>query len=107
MHSTFLNMPHLESNIPLSINYISIDSEILRFARTNFDSKTFITLANQLLKIIQEKGSKHRSIIAMLKKIFSKHSNVFNILQTQQIISSNFSHCIKLWLLISIFVFFL
>ena len=37
-----------------------------------------IRLANQLLKRIQRWGSKHRSIIPMLKKILGKRFNVFN-----------------------------
>ena len=71
-------MSHLESSIPSNINYAPIGAESLRFARTTSDSNIFIRLANQLLKRIQRWGSKHRSIIPMLKKILGKHFNVFN-----------------------------
>ena len=43
-------MPHLDSNISSNIYYVSITSEILRFATTTSDSNTFIILASQLLK---------------------------------------------------------
>ena len=49
-------MPHLDSNIPSNICYVSIGSEILRFARTTSDINTLLKLANQLLKRMQKKG---------------------------------------------------
>ena len=46
----------LDSNIPLSIDYASIVSEILKFARTASDINTFATLSNHLLKRMQNMG---------------------------------------------------
>lgn len=40
-------MPYLNRNIPSSIFYASIGSEVVRFARTTTDSNAFITLANK------------------------------------------------------------
>ena len=51
-----IQIPHLDSNIPLNIYYASIGSEILKFARTASDSKTFATLSNRLLKRMQKIG---------------------------------------------------
>ena len=45
---------------------------------------------------MQKQGSKHRSIKFMLNKSFGKHFNVWMFLQTQQITSSDFSHCNEL-----------
>lgn len=42
-----VRMPYLNRNIPSSIFYASIGSEVVRFARTTTDSNAFITLANK------------------------------------------------------------
>ena len=60
-------MPHLDSNILSNIYYASLASQILRFDRNTSGSNTFITLVNQLLKIIQIQDNKQRFMITMLK----------------------------------------
>lgn len=55
-----------------------------------------LKFSTRLLKRMQKQGSKHRSIKFMLNKSFGKHFNVWMFLQTQQIISSDFSHCNEL-----------
>ena len=52
-----IQMSYLESNIPSNIYYVSIGSEILRFAKTTSDSNNFITLATQIMKRMQKSGS--------------------------------------------------
>ena len=74
---SIVRMSHLDSYIPLNIYYTSISSEIVGFVRTTSEINAFVTLSNGLLKKMQKQGSKHRSIISMLKKIFGKHF-VFN-----------------------------
>ena len=71
-------MPHLDSNILSNIYYVSLASQVSRFARNTFGSNTFITLVNQLIKRIQIRGNKHRFMITMLKKVIDKHFHVFN-----------------------------
>ena len=54
-----------------------ISSEILRPARATSDINTLVKLSNHLLKkMMQKQGSKHRSRITMLNKIFGKHFTV-------------------------------
>ena len=77
--SSIVHMPHLDSNIPSNICYASIGFKVLRFARNSSDINTFVTLSNCLWKRMQKQGSKHRSIIYMLSKIFGKNFTVFNI----------------------------
>ena len=60
-------MPHLDSNILSNFYYASLASQILRFDRNTSGSNTFITLVNQLLKIIQIQDNKQRFMITMLK----------------------------------------
>ena len=55
--------------------YSSIGSGILRFARSNLGITCFVEFSNQRNKGVQ--GSKHRSVISMLNKIFGKHVTVF------------------------------
>ena len=84
MHSLFhslVHMPHLGSNIPSNIYYASIGSEVSKFARTTSNINNFVTLSNRLLKKMQKEGSKHRSTISMLHKIFGKRFTVFNIFE--------------------------
>ena len=78
-HFSIAHMPHLDSNNPSNIYYASIDSKMLRFARSTLDINTFVTLSNHILTRMQKQGSKHRSIIFKLNKIFGKHFTVFNI----------------------------
>ena len=65
--------------------------------------------ANQLLKRMQKQGSKHRSILSLLKKSFSKlifQMFLFSMfLRTVQITSSNYSNCIEWGLYMQIFVY--
>ena len=65
--------------IPSTIYYASIDYKILRFNRTTSDMNTFVTLSNLLLKRMQKHGSKHRSIISILNKIFGKNFTVLKV----------------------------
>ena len=77
--SSIVHMPHLDSNIPSNIYYASIGFKVLRFDRNSSDINTFLTLSNCLWKRMQKQGSKHRSIIYMLSKIFGKNFTVFNV----------------------------
>ena len=61
-------MLSLGSNIPSNNYYASIETEILRFFRSTLGSNTFIASAKQLLTVMKNTGSKHRSILSMLKK---------------------------------------
>ena len=72
-------MPYLNGKISSNIYYTSVGSEVLRLARSTSDINVFVTLSNCLLKRIQEKGSKHRSMISMLNKIFGKDSTIFSV----------------------------
>ena len=47
--------------------------------RTTSDNDAFTALADQFLNRMQKQCSKQRSTISMLKKIFRRHLNVFNI----------------------------
>ena len=44
------HMPHLDSNIPSNIYYVSIGSEILRFATTQLDINTFVNTCQSYFK---------------------------------------------------------
>ena len=55
--------------------YSSIGSGILRFARSNLGIISFVGVSNRRNKGVQ--GSKHRSVISMLNKIFGKHVTIF------------------------------
>ena len=68
----------MEHNISSNIYYASTGSEVLRLARTSSGSNAFVAFDNQLLETVQKQGSKHKSIVSMLKKIFVKHFNVFD-----------------------------
>ena len=72
-------MPHVDSNIRSNIYYVSIDPEIFRFARNTSDINAFVALFNRLFERMQKQGSKHRSIISKLNKIFSKGLTIFDV----------------------------
>ena len=72
-------VPHLGINILWNTYNASIGSESLRLFRATSDINTLVTLHNFLLKRMQKQGSKQRSIISMLNKIFYKHFTVFNV----------------------------
>ena len=77
-HFSSVHRPHLDCNSPSNIYYASISSKIFRFARTTLNINTSVTPSNHILTRMQKQGSKHRSIIFMLKKIFGKHFTVLN-----------------------------
>ena len=72
------------------INYTSTGSEIVRFARATSDIINFVTLFNHLLRMLKQ-GSKYRSIISMMNKIFGKHFTVFNVFAGRAV---NLFHCL-------------
>ena len=72
-------MPHVDGNIPSIIYSTFVGSEIFRFARTTSDMNTTVTLSNRHLKRLQRKGTKKRSIISMLPKIFCKQVTVLEV----------------------------
>ena len=53
---------------------------MLRLVRTSSDINTFAGFSNCLLKRMQKRESKQRSILSMLNEIFIKHFTVFNVL---------------------------
>ena len=58
-------MPHLDSNIPSNIYYVSISSGILRFAGNTSDINAFATVSIRHLKRMHRQGNKYRSIMSM------------------------------------------
>ena len=53
---------------------------MLRLAGDNLEINTFVTVSNCFLKKMHKQGSKYRSIISVLNKIFAKHVTVFKVL---------------------------
>ena len=72
-----VRMPHLSSNIPSSIFYSSIYSELLRIARCTLYFTDFISKATQLLNRMSKQGGIHDVMMCQLRKAVGRYPEIF------------------------------
>ena len=70
---SIVRMPYLSSNMPSKIFYASVCSEILRLARTNTNSNSFVNAVTVLLNRMKNQGCKANKLIKVLNKMFGRH----------------------------------
>ena len=95
-------MQFLDSNILSKIFYVSIDSVILRIARTTAHLANMVKRVNLLLIRMKKPNSKCTRIILLMKKIFRKHFKVFSKLVDT--VLNVLSFLLNLKMIIAIFI---
>ena len=72
-----ISIPNLSSNIPSTIFYGSIFSELPKIARCNRRINDFIPRASDLFSRIIAQGGNSATLTKQSKKIFHRYPNVF------------------------------
>ena len=72
-----VRMPNFDSNIPSSIFYGSVLSEILRIARASCYFEDFFVKVKTLFQRMINQGGNRKQLIKQLLKAFHNHNNIF------------------------------
>ena len=73
-----VRMPNFDSNIPSTIFYGTVLSELLRIARASSFFEDFFTKINALFQRMENQGGKRRLLVKQLLKAFDNHTNIFS-----------------------------
>ena len=72
-----VRMPNIHSNIPSSIFYGTVMSEVLRIARITSSYVNFTNKINALLTRMENQGGNRRKLVQQIFKAFDNHRLVF------------------------------
>ena len=76
-HFFIVRMPNFHSNIPSSIFYGTVFSEILRIARASSSFASFSGKVREIFNRMEKQGGNKRRLVKQLLKAFENHSSVF------------------------------